>query len=101
MLDCGFNLLVYGYGSKADVLTLFSLKHMSSEHTLIFRAFDSRCTMKNIVECIVNWFLADVYQNQIKNRAERFPKNVSLHEQIMNIKREFIKIGQRYKDETD
>lgn len=57
MLDCGFNLLVYGCGSKADVLNLFQLKHMSNGHTLIFRAFDSRCTMKNIVECIVNWFL--------------------------------------------
>lgn len=23
MLDCGFNLMVYGYGSKADILHLF------------------------------------------------------------------------------
>lgn len=60
---------------------------------LTIRAYDNQCTMKHVVDAITNWLIAEVFQGQIKNRAEKFPKNVAMHEQISNIKREFAKIG--------
>ena len=42
--------------------------------------------MKVIIELMVNWLISEVYQGQV-NRAERFPKNVPIHEQVSNIKR--------------
>ena len=61
MLDCGFNLLVYGYGSKADSLNLFQYKFLNNEHVLIVRGFDTACSMKVIVDAIVTWLTNEVF----------------------------------------
>lgn len=44
--------------------------------------------MKRITDEIVSWFIKEVFKNLTERRL-LFPKNVSMREQIMNIKREF------------
>lgn len=92
MLDCGFNLMLYGVGSKLDLVNLFVQKNLQSQSSvLIFNGFHSGCNMKRIVDDIVSYLLKEVYKGLITDRKQLFPKNVTMHEQIMNIKREFRK----------
>lgn len=102
MLDCGFNLLVYGYGSKRDAINIFHQRLLMDQETIIFNGYHGACTIKTIIEKITSWFLKFVFQDQVKKKQEKFPKNVAIHEQINNIKREFLKIESSNKfEETD
>ena len=63
MLDCGFNLLVYGVGSKVDILNYFVQKQLIMQccDVIIFNGFHSGCNMKKVVDEITGWFLKIVY----------------------------------------
>lgn len=92
MLDCGFNLLVYGVGSKLDLMNLFvQLQIQGQANVLIFNAYHQGCNMKRIIDDIVSWVLREVYKNQCHDRKVNFPKNVNMHEQVLNIKRALTK----------
>jgi origin recognition complex subunit 2 len=79
MLDCGFNLLIYGYGSKRDAINFFHQNHLLEEETIIFNGYHTACNMKIIVEKITSWFLKYVYHDQVEKK-NIFPKNVAMHE---------------------
>jgi hypothetical protein len=62
-LNCGFNLLVYGVGSKRKFLNLFTMKHLNNEPTLIVNGFHSAATMKSITNPILNF----AFRKKLKN----------------------------------
>ena len=64
MLDCGFNLLIYGYGSKRDAINLFHQRFLVDQETIIFNGYSQTCGVKIIVEKICSWFLKYVYHDQ-------------------------------------
>ena len=39
MMDCGFNLLVYGVGSRYKLLNMFYMKHLSKNPVLYFNGY--------------------------------------------------------------
>ena len=63
MLDCGFNLLIFGVGSKVDILNYFVQKQLIMQccDVIIFNGFHSGCNMKKVVDEITGWFLKIVY----------------------------------------
>ena len=63
MLDCGFNLLVYGAGSKFDLMNLFIQKQLANYYILVFNAFNPVCNMKKIIDGIINWLIRVKYLN--------------------------------------
>lgn len=93
MLDCGFNLCVYGVGSKYCLLNLFAQKFLAtSQYVIIENGYHTGSNMKKVVEDIKNWFAKVIYKNQLQAR-EIFPRSQSMHEQIMSLKREFNKLA--------
>ena len=45
--DCGFNLLIYGVGSKIDFLNLFCQRYlMNTETVLMFNGYHTNCSIK-------------------------------------------------------
>lgn len=48
-LDCGFNLLVYGVGSKRNILNYFTSTHITSDSCLIINGFHSATNIKVIM----------------------------------------------------
>jgi origin recognition complex subunit 2 len=63
MLDCGFNLLIYGYGSKRDAINLFHQKLLIDEETIIFNGYHTALTIRTVIEKINFWFLKYVYHD--------------------------------------
>ena len=53
MLDCGSNLLVYGVGSKYELMKNFVRRTLSNEQVSVFEGFDPRCTVKKVVDTAV------------------------------------------------
>jgi hypothetical protein len=101
MLDCGFNLLVYGVGSKMDVLNFFAQKHLQTSNTvLVFNGYHTGCNMKIIVDEIANWFIKEIYKNN-GDKKQLFPRNVGMHEQITNIKRQFTLLQKKGGEDLD
>ena len=56
MLDCGFNLLVYGYGSKRELINFFHQRQLDDMETIIFNGYHSALTIRTIIEKITFWF---------------------------------------------
>jgi hypothetical protein len=54
-MNCGFNLLIYGVGSKRKFLNLFTMKYLNNEPTLIINGFHSAATMKSITNPMLNF----------------------------------------------
>jgi uncharacterized membrane protein len=48
-LDCGFNLLVYGVGSKRNILNYFASSLLANDHVLIINGFHSAANIKLIL----------------------------------------------------
>lgn len=99
MLDCGFNLLVFGVGSKYDILNLFAQKNLQNQNqtVLVFNSYNHGCNMKRVVDEIVSWFMKELMKHDPNSRSTRFPRNLCMHEQIMNIKRQFNLISEERK----
>ena len=99
MLDCGFNLLVFGIGSKYDILNLFAQKSLQNQNqtVLVFNSYNHGCNMKRVVDEIVSWFMKELMKHDPNSRSTRFPRNLCMHEQIMNIKRQFNLISEERK----
>lgn len=92
MLDCGFNLLIYGVGSKLDIINIFVQREIqSNQSVLVFNGYHTACNMKCIVYSIVDWLYKERYKGFGSEKKQFFPRNVSMHEQVLNIKREFIR----------
>lgn len=97
MLDCGFNLLIYGVGSKYDIINLFIqdklIKRPNSRNVLMFNGYLSQvsCSMKALLKEVRNYLLSDIYKGRMseKMKKERFQKTGNLHEQVAQIKQSF------------
>lgn len=61
MLDCGFNLLVYGYGCKRDAINIFHQRLLMDQEAIIFNGYHPGCSIRTIIEKITFWFLKYVY----------------------------------------
>lgn len=54
-INCGFNLLVYGVGSKWDFLNNFIKRYLGEHHRLVINGFHSATNMKSITNQMVNY----------------------------------------------
>jgi len=54
-LNCGFNLLIYGVGSKRDFINNFAQTCLSGEPLLYVNGFHSGANMKAITNPMVNF----------------------------------------------
>ena len=71
MLDCGFNLLVYGVGSRYKLLNLFYQKHLSKYPMIQFNAYLSSCTMKNFLKELQAYIERHIFKGQISNQERQ------------------------------
>ena len=85
-MNCGFNLLVYGVGSKRKFLNLFAMKNLNNEPTLIINGFHSAATMKSIT----NPMLGFAGRKKLKNADKQSTRSTqSIYDQVDQIKRLF------------
>jgi hypothetical protein len=62
MLDCGFNILVYGVGSKIDFLNLFCQKYIiQNDYLFIFNGYHNSCSVKSIVKKLQEFIEKEVF----------------------------------------
>lgn len=83
-LDCGFNLLVYGVGSKRKILNLFASSKLENEPCLIINGFHSAASIKTILNCLNNY----IYKHVEKETGTQKVQG-SLHDQCEKVKRVF------------
>lgn len=68
MLDIGFNLLIYGVGSKHDITNLFVqdklIKGANPRRVLMFNGYLSQveCSMKGLLKEVRGYLLSEVYR---------------------------------------
>jgi hypothetical protein len=75
MLDCGFNLMVYGVGSRYKLLNLFFQKHLSKYPVIQFNGYLGTCNMKNVIKELWNYIHKDIFKGQLSapDSAQQYP----------------------------
>eukprot|EP00347_Sterkiella_histriomuscorum_P014737 403359737 len=82
-LECGFNLLVYGVGSKRNLVNQFVQSYLSEDPKLIVNGFHSGVSIKSITNPMVK-FVMKLFQIKIGSHV---------HDQIEELKRIFNNIS--------
>lgn len=64
MLDCGFNLLIYGVGSKIDIINLFVQKKLQKKMVFWFNGFNDhlKSNFKTLVNEIIKYFKDGIFK---------------------------------------
>lgn len=62
MMDCGFNLLVYGVGSRYQVLNLFFQSHLSKQAILQCNGYVNTCNIKNLLAYVQKYINDYIYK---------------------------------------
>ncbi|TNV78862.1 hypothetical protein FGO68_gene498 [Halteria grandinella] len=88
-INCGFNLLIYGVGSKWDFLNNFAKRYLGEHHRLVINGFHSATSMKSITNQMVTY----AQKNNLKYAAVK-KTTMSLNDQIENIKQVFRNISE-------
>jgi len=53
LLDCGFNVLLYGVGSKTDFINFFcQTQLLQTESVLMMNGYHTNCTIKHVIRDI-------------------------------------------------
>ena len=60
MIDCGFNLLIYGIGSKFNILNHFMFQLVNHSNVIVFNGFNTNCDIKLVVEELVSYFMIEI-----------------------------------------
>lgn len=65
MLDCDFNLLIYGVGSKIDILNLFVQKKLQNKTVFYCNGFNdtAKSNLKSLVTKLIDYFKHDVFRD--------------------------------------
>jgi hypothetical protein len=66
-INCGFNLLIYGVGSKWDFLNNFVKRYLGEHHRLVINGFHSATNIKSIT----NQMVAYATKNNLKYAANK------------------------------
>ena len=69
MLDCDFNLLIYGVGSKIDILNLFVQKKLQNKTVFYCNGFNdsAKSNLKALVTKLIDYFKNDVFKNVLSD----------------------------------
>ena len=62
-LDCNINIMIYGVGSKYNLLNLFYTRHLINNNCFIYNGFYHGCTIKLIISDIIRYISEDIYKN--------------------------------------
>src|SRR5690606_35202703 len=54
-LDCGFNLLIYGIGSKRRLINNFVVSYIGNDPVLVINGYHSSTTIKSITNQIIKF----------------------------------------------
>ncbi len=79
-LDCGFNLLIYGIGSKRSLINNFIISYLGNDPVLIINGYHSGTTIKSIT----NQMMKFVQKYMIHQKC-----GSNVHDQIDTIKSAF------------
>ena len=79
-LDCGFNLLVYGIGSKRNLLNSFMTNQLDGQPCLVINGFHSATSIKSITSQMIKF---------VKDQIINIKCGNSANDQIEEIKRAF------------
>lgn len=91
LLQCDFNLLIHGVGSKIDFLNYFCQTCLIQTHNRnvhIFNGFTAQCSMRAIVGG-VKTHLMSVRSELLGENRDPLVGNMVLHEKVSVLKREF------------
>lgn len=64
MMDCGFNILVHGVGSKRELINRFVTSQINNEPCLIVNGFHSGTSIKSIVHPMMKFANKNMYLNK-------------------------------------
>ena len=71
-LEMDMNLLVYGVGSKCDLLEEFLQQKISPSYAnLIIRGFNTGLMMRTVLQKIIEWIRSTIDRNRNKNSQNR------------------------------
>ena len=67
---------------------------ISDSALIIFNGYHTNCTIKQIIKKIHDWFRMIAFKNTLKDAefAKLFPRNVSIYEQVTQIKQQFMSL---------
>jgi hypothetical protein len=54
-INCGFNLLIYGIGSKWSFINNFAHKFLQEDHRIFVNGYHSATNMKSVTNPLVNF----------------------------------------------
>ena len=76
-LESGFNLLVYGFGSKWAILNDFVQTHLEFKETVVFNGYHNQINVKMVFKEILNFISV---HSQMSHIADM--KNKPIYEQF-------------------
>ena len=87
LLDSGFNLCLYGIGSKVDYVNYYvQTRLQTKEHVFVFNGFTQSCNMRVIVSSLKTWCEANLKPYVDRPGAHLYPGSLSLHEKVSSMK---------------
>ncbi len=60
----------------------------------MFNGYHSGCSIKKVLNDLVSWIIRDVFKDSLSvaERKNIFPRNASMHEKVIQIKQQLLKI---------
>lgn len=98
MLQCGFNLLIHGVGSKIDFLNLFSqtcLLPKQGKAVVVFNGFTASCNMRTVTSLVKQHLMRAMETVDGERPQEIFGGNIGLTEKVNVLVKEFQNLKAR------
>ena len=83
-LNCGFNLLIYGVGSKRDFINNFAQTCLSGEPLLYVNGFHSAANMKAVTNPMVNFAIKHQLYPGRKKGAMSLPDQLDIIRKVFS-----------------
>ncbi|XP_054156011.1 origin recognition complex subunit 2-like [Oppia nitens] len=65
-LCCGFNVLLYGLGSKRKLMETFAEKHLSDEHHIVINGYNNEASLRHIILVLSEVLDESIVDNNMK-----------------------------------
>lgn len=89
LLDSGFNLCLYGIGSKVDYVNYYvQTRLQTKEHVYVFNGFTQSCNMRVVVSQLKTWCETNL-KPHLERQGTLYPGSLSLHEKVSMMKADF------------